>query len=426
MIKILGIGTGKFEKLTLEGYELISNSKNIVLQTAKIPFAEEMKRRNIRFTSLDHFYDEAEDFDDLMEKVSDYLAGMKEDVLFCVLGSIHTSEFVRALSGCELEIVSGLGPAEEVIDMAVLSSGSDNYHFLTASSIEDLMYDGRSDLVITEIDSLYSAYGVIEKLQRYFSPGKEVILMHDDAVNKMTLEGLYDFSKWDYSCSLYVPGDILSERDGYTVEDLLYIMDRLLGKNGCEWDRAQDHESLRQYLLEETYEVIEAINKKDDAMLCDELGDVLYQLVFHSKLSEKHSSFDFLDVSTAICEKMIKRHPHVFRDPSMREDWEEIKKKEKKQISTLESLMDIPAGMGALLKHQKIVRKLDHLESRRKATEDILGDLRKKADEIERSGADEDRLGSLLSLVTELAYANDINAEMALEKETEKMIEQYR
>ena len=76
MIKILGIGTGKFEKLTLEGYELISNSKNIVLQTAKIPFAEEMKRRNIRFTSLDHFYDEAEDFDDLMEKVSDCLAGM--------------------------------------------------------------------------------------------------------------------------------------------------------------------------------------------------------------------------------------------------------------------------------------------------------------------------------------------------------------
>ena len=100
----------------------------------------------------------------------------------------------------------------------------------------------------------------------------------------------------------------------YNVEDLVEIMRILRSENGCPWDREQTHESIRKNFIEETYEVIEAINKADSHLLCEELGDVLMQVVFHAQMEAEKQVFDFSDVADGVCKKLIERHPHVFGD----------------------------------------------------------------------------------------------------------------
>lgn len=106
--------------------------------------------------------------------------------------------------------------------------------------------------------------------------------------------------------------DGFSFKNVYEIGDLLQIMQCLRSEGGCPWDREQTHESIKKNLIEETYEVIEAINKQDKALLCEELGDVLMQVVFHAQMEAEEGSFTFEDVADGVCKKLIERHPHVF------------------------------------------------------------------------------------------------------------------
>ena len=121
----------------------------------------------------------------------------------------------------------------------------------------------------------------------------------------------------------------------YTFEDLKQIMKTLRAEDGCPWDRAQDHDTLKKHLVEECAEVLEAIDSGDTENLCEELGDVLFQVMFHSEIEAERGNFNVDDVVNGICEKMIRRHPHVFGDEEYGSDeqnqarWEEIKRQEK-------------------------------------------------------------------------------------------------
>ena len=121
----------------------------------------------------------------------------------------------------------------------------------------------------------------------------------------------------------------------YTFEDLKQIMKTLRAEDGCPWDRAQDHDTLKKHLVEECAEVLEAIDNHDTENLCEELGDVLFQVMFHSEIEAEQGNFTVDDVVNGICEKMIRRHPHVFGDEEYGSDeqnqarWEEIKRQEK-------------------------------------------------------------------------------------------------
>ena len=121
----------------------------------------------------------------------------------------------------------------------------------------------------------------------------------------------------------------------YTFEDLKQIMKTLRAEDGCPWDRAQDHDTLKKHLVEECAEVLEAIDNHDTENLCEELGDVLFQVMFHSEIEAERGNFNVDDVVNGICEKMIRRHPHVFGDEEYGSDeqnqarWEEIKRQEK-------------------------------------------------------------------------------------------------
>ncbi len=152
----------------------------------------------------------------------------------------------------------------------------------------------------------------------------------------------------------------LLEKKNYNFDDLVEIVDILRAPGGCPWDMEQTHQSIRKGLIEETYEVIEGIDKNDPAIMQEELGDLILQVVFHASIDD---NFDIDDVCDGICKKLIYRHPHVFSDTVAKtsdvvlKNWDELKKKEKGQKSKAEVMQSVSPALPSLMRAQKLIKK---------------------------------------------------------------------
>lgn len=222
-------------------------------------------------------------------------------------------------------------------------------------------------------------------------------------------------------------------------------MDRLREPGGCPWDREQDYESLRSYLIEECYEVADALDRSDRAALREELGDLLFQIVFLSRLAKEDGEFVAADVVRGIAEKMIRRHPHVFGDAKAEtpadvlRNWEEIKREEKRQDqrpsaarAAEHSVLDgIPIALPALLKAQRLGTKAARVGFDWERPVDVLdkvyeelGELREAVEQEHRSSVREE-LGDLLFSLVMLARKLDVDPEGALEQTNLKFIKRF-
>lgn len=152
-------------------------------------------------------------------------------------------------------------------------------------------------------------------------------------------------------------------KERYDIDDLLQIMKILRSENGCPWDKVQTHESIRTDLIEEAYEVCEGIDANSPEMLREELGDLLMQVVFHSQIETEQGNFDFGDVCSDICQKLIYRHPHVFgtvkadTEDEVLKNWDALKKKSKHQETSTETLESVPKTFPALLRGEKVCKR---------------------------------------------------------------------
>ena len=153
------------------------------------------------------------------------------------------------------------------------------------------------------------------------------------------------------------------QKNSYDMLDLIEIMRILREPGGCPWDAEQTHESIKKNLIEETYEVIEAINKNDKELMCEELGDLLMQVVFHAQMEREEGSFEFNDITDGICKKLIERHPHVFGEVTISgvddvlTNWDAIKRKSKGQKTTTQSMNSVPRELPALMRATKLQKK---------------------------------------------------------------------
>ncbi len=239
--------------------------------------------------------------------------------------------------------------------------------------------------------------------------------------------------------SIAVGGIILEfeKKSRYEMDDLLHIMEILRGPDGCPWDREQTHESIRGNLIEETYEAVEAIDRKDTALLREELGDVLLQVVFHSRMEEEQGSFQFGDVVHDICQKLIIRHPHIFGDVQVSgtgevlENWEAIKNAVKGTKTQTERLRAVPSVYPALMRSQKVAGRaakagMDYPDTAGawKDLESELGELKEAVAEGNREHAEEE-LGDLLFAAVNVARHEGIDSEYALTRSCEKFIDRF-
>jgi tetrapyrrole methylase family protein/MazG family protein len=218
---------------------------------------------------------------------------------------------------------------------------------------------------------------------------------------------------------------------------LVEIMARLRGDGGCEWDRAQTHETLRQYLVEETHEVVDAIRREDPGLLCEELGDLLLQILFHAQIASERGDFGISDVIVSISEKMIRRHPHVFADAcadspdAVSRQWEHIKQTVENR--THESIIGgIPREFPSLLRAAKMSKKAARAGFDWERTEQVLEKVEEELTELKEAmregdpAALEHELGDTLFALVNLARFLNLNPEVAMMTANDRFERRFR
>ena len=267
--------------------------------------------------------------------------------------------------------------------------------------------------------------------ERYPAEHPGSVLSGGDVV-EATISGLADAG----AAEAWLVAALAPEQDVRAPAGLRAIMERLLGPNGCPWDREQTHESLRGSLIEEAYEAVEAIDRGDLAELCEELGDLLMQIFFHAAIAEADGAFALEDVVEAIARKMVRRHPHVFAGAETGDAgaiwarWDQIKAEERaaagKAGSDDSPFASLPAALPALQRAQSVQGRaaragLDEPASHSAPLEDLATALRDLAatTDAERS----DRLGALLWAAVAYARAEDLDAESALREASARCVE---
>ena len=228
---------------------------------------------------------------------------------------------------------------------------------------------------------------------------------------------------------------LLQKNDAYTVDDLITVVEILRSEGGCPWDREQTHKSIRNDFIEETYEVIEAIDTDDPVLLREELGDVLLQVVFHARIEEEQDVFSMNEVANDICAKLIHRHPHVFGTVEVEDsaevlrNWESIKSDEKSRVTVTDKLRAIPPMYPALMRAQKVGKKAACFDFG--TTEEVYAKLDEEIAEVKAAAESGDRdaiseeLGDLLLTVTSLARKLGVKSEEALYHATNKFIDRF-
>ncbi|MBW3565795.1 MAG: nucleoside triphosphate pyrophosphohydrolase [Acidobacteria bacterium] len=217
-------------------------------------------------------------------------------------------------------------------------------------------------------------------------------------------------------------------------EDLVSLMQRLRGPGGCPWDREQTFESLRRFVIEEAYEVVDAIDGGERAELADELGDHLLQVVFLAQLGAEEGTFTIDDAIAAIHDKLVRRHPHVFGDveapdaDAVLRNWEQMKKDEKKNAGKV-FFSGIPSGLPALMKAQRVGEKASRIGFDWSSSEGVVGKIREELSEMEAAmagdGDPRHELGDLLFAVVNLARRLGFDAENALQDATGRFMRRF-
>lgn len=226
-------------------------------------------------------------------------------------------------------------------------------------------------------------------------------------------------------------------KDKYNADDLNEIVRILRSENGCPWDKVQTHESVRNDLLEEAYEVADAIDSSDSAALCEELGDLLLQVAFHANIAREDGQFDFDDVADGICKKMIHRHPHVFGEVTVNsvgdvlDNWDDIKKREKSQSDYTDTLVSVPKAFPALMRAQKVQKRAAKAGFDWEEIDGAWAKLAEETSEVKEAveSGDEKRVaeefGDLLFSAVNVSRFLKVDAESALAAATEKFISRF-
>ena len=448
-IKIVGLGPGPFGCMSLETWEILSHAETLFFRTAIHPTAEELAKRGIAYKSYDEAYESDDDFSAVYAAIaSDIIKQALEgiEVVYAVPGSPmvaeRTVQIIKRLAD-DHGILCEILPAMSFMDLAFNRVGVDPQTGLTltdAGDVESLPTDLDTGLMITQVYSqLVTSELKISLLERYQADKPVFILrrlgLPDEAVISVPLFELDRHGPYDYLTSVFVPKEQIRQQR-FDLNPLVDVMAKLRSPGGCPWDIEQTHASLRRYLVEEVYEVLEAIDEEDADHLCEELGDLLLQIVFHARMAEETCLFSMQDVIERVVEKLVRRHPHVFGDVNVRDaaeviiNWDEIKRRENENRAK-SALDGIPKGLPALLRANKIQLKAakvgfdwDDIESVWAKVAEEMAELREASKNMEKEKIEEE-LGDLLFAVVNLGRFLAIESEVALNRASNKFIRRF-
>jgi tetrapyrrole methylase family protein/MazG family protein len=449
-ITIAGLGPGSEENLTLGALKALREGEQIILRTGKHGVTAFLQEQGINYTTLDEYYQSHDSFEEVYENIIKYIIERLEegDVVLGVPGHPLVGErlVLQLLDHLDpavysIRIVPGISRADSLLSV-IQKSGPEGLKILMAPEVGENHLDTRLATVILDINSALSASELKLRLLKVYPPELEVYVacQDRDEMPDCTTIPLYELDRlerYDHTTCLYLPPRDLYSLKAFDFYHLVEIMQMLRCPEGCPWDREQTHESLKQYFIEETYEVLEAIDKSDQDKLVEELGDVMLQVVFHAQIAKEHGEFDIGDVTTEICHKMMQRHPHIFSHVKVHNadevvsNWEAIKKQEKGLESHTQVLKDIPSNLPALMRGYKVQKKAALVGFDWDRVEDAIEKVKEELKELIEAHAEGDsqkiteEMGDLLFAVVNVARFFDIQPELALNATIEKFIKRF-
>ncbi len=443
-VVVVGLGPAGADLLLPAARAALERSATRFVRTARHPAVEELARQGIELTSLDAEYDAATEIDEayraIVRRVVEAADAAADHgpVAYAVPGNPVVAERTvellhdAARSGTiALEIVPGLSFAE----LAWARLGVDpmqgarvvDGHALDGRALDGRALDGDGPLLIAQCDSELVLSDVKLALLERLDPTTPVTVLQrlglpGESVRTVRLVELDRVVEPDHLTSLFVdaPGGGAARE----VARLLALAERLRRPEGCPWDAEQTHHSVTRYLLEEAYEVVEAVeglpSEAAYAALEDELGDLLYQVVFHAVMAEEAGAFTMADVARGIHDKLVRRHPHVFGDADadtsadVMRNWEQIKKDER---GTTSIVAGITPGLPSLLYTHKLLRKAESVGLAPGSRADAVMRLERAVETLRRAdepGVLEAGLGEVLAAAVVLARAAGVDAESVL------------
>lgn len=434
---IVPLGPDDASFLTLGALEELRKANHLYLRTAKHDAVPFLQREQIPFESLDAFYEDAEDFEELSEKAATYLIGKAEegDLVYAVSDPAGDATVHAIFSLCPdwltLRILPGVTLAENVKVNAGVSM--DRVHIYYAMSLDHPVYS--EPQIICEINDAILASEVKLWLADIYEDDTEILFFSNAGVPFPEVKRihLYDLDRqehYDHRTAVFVPEIDVLHRTRASYEDFVSIIAYLRSPDGCPWDRAQTHQSLRRYMIEEACEAAEAMGEDDPEKIADELGDVLLQIVLNAQIGAEHRAFTERDVTSAVTKKMIMRHEHVFGTAKAGTPeatavvWEHAKEKERGDQSAYERVSDLPGTLPILLRTQKALKReavanrkeLDDLLARERLIEILSGESPMTGREI----------GECLWQLCIISEKQGIDSEMALYDRLSERIEALR
>jgi tetrapyrrole methylase family protein/MazG family protein len=465
-IEVVGLGPGGLNQMTLETWEMISRAKRLILRTSTHPAAQELQAKGIVFETCDHYYETHSNFESVYGAIARRLIreahGMAaEDILvYAVPGHPQMAERSVALlleqtAGLpvQVNIHTAMSFLDPVITLLELDPTDKGLAVLDALNPPSPLPTQMGCLYV-QIYNQWAASELKLTLLEHYPDRHPVTWIRSAGVPGlqksmcMPLYALDHQNLFDHLTSVYVPPYVVpSEKTWpcqpkdqaygckYPLDPLTDIMERLLAPDGCPWDREQTFQTMKEPLINEAYEVVEALDLEDMDKLMEELGDLLLQIVFNTALAMKRHAFDHNDVVTGITQKMIRRHPHVFGTESLHTaqevllQWDIIKSTEKGRETKERVMQDLNRSLPALLYAYEVQRKARKVGFDRNHVQNPLDRIAEEFETLKHAIATgqgtHEALGNLLFEMVNLSRFLNASPEAALMNANQRFLRRF-
>lgn len=451
-ITVIGLGAGDINQIPFGIYKMLLSEKKKYVRTKEHPVIFQLEDEGITFSSFDKVYEEKEQFEEVYVEIVNHLVGEVEkhgEIIYAVPGHPLVAESTVQMLlekekslRIEIDIVGGQSFLDDMFT-ALKIDPIDGFQLLDGTMLRSEELEIRHHIIIAQVYDKFIASEVKLTLMEKFPDDYEIYIVTAagsarEHIEKVPLYKLDRAAEISNLTAVYVPPIKEEELLYREFSKLRDVIRTLRGPEGCPWDKKQTHETLKKYLLEECYELLEAIDEKDDVHIVEELGDVLLQVMLHAQIGEDDGVFSIEDVIETLTRKMIRRHPHVFGDKQVDDasevvsQWEKIKEEEKEGKVFPSILADISPTLPSLLKAYKLQEKAATVGFDWKEVEPIWDKLNEEIEEwvVEinegtRENAEKE-LGDVLFVIVNLARFYKLNPELALIQTNNKFMNRFQ
>ena len=442
MITVVGLGIEKGD-VSVRGQERIIKAQKaglpIFVRTALTRSFESLVALGVTVTPLDEVYEKSRSFSTLNKNLAARVAKEKQGCVYCVDGSASEDNSVKLLlkKKCKVEIIDAPSKAAYFASKAAFAGCS--YSALSAYEAVETAGAGTLSLplIVYDLDDRGLASDI--KLALGEKLGEETVccFIQNGKVKKIPLFELDRQRQYDYLTAVAFEKQAVVEKTRFTMEDLKEIVTRLRAPDGCPWDKVQTPDTIKMNVIEEAYELVDAVDSGDDEKVLEETGDILLQAVFYAVMKEEVGSFTLTDAISGICEKLISRHTHIFGEDkadgaeSALSVWEKNKMKEKSQTTFAMSVNDVPKSFPAAMRAQKVGKRAAKAGMDFATVEEAVCRLKEEIAEFENarltgdSEAVEKELGDVLFSAVNVGRKAGADCEKALKESVDRFAARF-